>query len=696
VLVVVLGGCTSSRLQDGDAPRPPAGRTASPVPESGPTPVPTPTPVVPVPAGVPGSHLDEPLIRVLLDRTQSGVQLDQPGRAYRVRWQDDETWLWGPLILLPRSERSWQVAAFRDPDTARETEQRLRAALGSAVLTSSVPADNGFVRVRVRWLGDPPADAKQILSRAGFPDAYQVVGEPSIVVESAHSAPATFAAELTVEPQDGWPTAVDGRRYHGRLRFRIVGADLLVVNELNLESYLKGVVPAEMGPAQFPQLDALKAQTVAARTYTVAHLGDHDDEGYDICDTPACQVYKGADVQHRLTDRAVEETAGLIAVFDGEPIDAMYTSTCGGHTEDASLLFSGRAQPYLVPVECAWDRPMVVEGIGGGRTFQDVTAFRTHLAARALKVAEDATPAKVVAAVAAECGGPPPTDRREWSVAGYSRALTEAAGLSEATELVHETGAGALAELADLFNIPLGRPVTDDVRAAGWHLRAGLAALELQGIVTRDSGEAVPRPGGVGIFPRRASHGETLPDRIPLYWRWDGVHGSSRMIELRPGATLERYRHREQLLAVVVVRSGGGSEADRRSAWRSWARDRSWAEIADRVGLSDLERLEVTRRGASGRVVELTAVGRSGERKDLRGFPIRRALNLPENLFSFHVMTTADGEKTVRFLGRGWGHGVGLCQNGAYGLARSGMTYDAILRHYYTGIDIERWPGRSP
>jgi stage II sporulation protein D len=55
-----------------------------------------------------------------------------------------------------------------------------------------------------------------------------------------------------------------------------------------------------------------------------------------------------------------------------------------------------------------------------------------------------------------------------------------------------------------------------------------------------------------------------------------------------------------------------------------------------------------------------------------------------------HLRTDSDGEKIVRFLGRGWGHGVGLCQNGAYGLARAGMTFEQILAHYYTGVEIVR------
>jgi stage II sporulation protein D len=57
----------------------------------------------------------------------------------------------------------------------------------------------------------------------------------------------------------------------------------------------------------------------------VAHIGDHDDEGWDLCATPACQVYYGRSAEHALSNRAVEESAGLVAAYQGQPINAMYT-----------------------------------------------------------------------------------------------------------------------------------------------------------------------------------------------------------------------------------------------------------------------------------------------------------------------------------------------------------------------------------
>jgi stage II sporulation protein D len=154
---------------------------------------------------------------------------------------------------------------------------------------------------------------------------------------------------------------------------------------------------------------------------------------------------------------------------------------------------------------------------------------------------------------------------------------------------------------------------------------------------------------------------------------------------------LERIRYRETVAALTVRRSGGDGEADRRSAWREWIRESSWEELGRRLGMPDLVQLSVTQRSPSGRIIGLAAVGSSGDRKEWTGFDVRRALGLPETLFEMHVRVDTEDQKVVRFLGRGWGHGVGLCQNGSYGLARAGQTYDQILAHYYTGIQIVRW-----
>src|SRR5262249_1041519 len=137
----------------------------------------------------------------------------------------------------------------------------------------------------------------------------------------------------------GGTVEVNGLPYRGKLEVKLLGDTLKVINQLPLEDYLRGVVPNEMGPNVYPELKALKAQATAARTYLFANRGQFSASGFDLCDTISCQVYKGFSTEHALTNQAVEETAGLIASFNGTPIKALYTSTCGGHTEDGVNIF---------------------------------------------------------------------------------------------------------------------------------------------------------------------------------------------------------------------------------------------------------------------------------------------------------------------------------------------------------------------
>ncbi|MCD7779502.1 MAG: SpoIID/LytB domain-containing protein [Candidatus Gastranaerophilales bacterium] len=129
-----------------------------------------------------------------------------------------------------------------------------------------------------------------------------------------------------------------------------------VVNVLSLKNYLRGVVPNEM-PVKFG-LEALKAQTVAARNYAVAPRVKAYQE-FDLCDSVACQVYFGANTEDELSDKAIEQTNGIIALDkENKPILALYSSTAGGYTESYEFAFSdpqtkefpSKDIPYLTAV----------------------------------------------------------------------------------------------------------------------------------------------------------------------------------------------------------------------------------------------------------------------------------------------------------------------------------------------------------
>lgn len=695
VLAMIIAGCASAPPAPTPQRSPTSSISPSPVPSPTATPLPpmpTAVPTIPPPAAMPTRDVEPPLVRVLLQRSSGVIEMPQPGRAYRLSHDGGSAWLWGPLKIrvAAAGAKWWQVGAWGEPANATAAANRIRNAFGSAVDVKQEPTSRGLIRVRVGWSSGEPADPAAALSALGFDGIYEVGATGVLRVEGADGGVLTSGGEILIEAAGIWPVVVGGwRRYRGRVRARAVGNEALVINELNMESYLKGVVPVEMGPSQFPELAALKAQTIAARTYAVAHLGDHDDEGWDLCDTPACQVYYGRGAEHSLSNRAVEETAGLVAVYQGVPIDAMYTSTCGGHTEDVVELFGDRAQPYLVGVPCAWDRPIALAGVSQTGLWIDQTSFSASVARQVLGLALQSTPADILSRLLDRSGVTAHLLAPE-NPELYAAGILAAAGIDPPAGIAPTAnGLERLLFLADLYKVPLDPPTAglgDD-----WPAAAALAVLELRGDVSRDSGEAVPRANGAGIFPRRAEHGEDLPSPLPLWERWNNGFRRTGSAEVLPGTALERLRVGDEVVALVVRRSGGDGEADRRSAWREWAREKSWTELRRLTGVADLQRLTVTRRSKSGRVVGLAAVGANGNSTEWSGFEIRRVLELPETLFAMHLRTDSDGEKHVHFLGRGWGHGVGLCQNGAYGLARSGMTYDRILGHFYTGIEIVRW-----
>lgn len=138
------------------------------------------------------------------------------------------------------------------------------------------------------------------------------------------------------------------RSYHDRLRFHLTPAGkVTVVNILAVEYYLAGVLPAEMN-AQFP-LEALKAQAIAARSEVMMKLKQNrDDAVFDICGDATCQAYAGKGQRSALTDRAVNETFGIVLANQNRAaVNAPYASVCGGHTENNESIWSGNARPHL-------------------------------------------------------------------------------------------------------------------------------------------------------------------------------------------------------------------------------------------------------------------------------------------------------------------------------------------------------------
>jgi stage II sporulation protein D len=156
-------------------------------------------------------------------------------------------------------------------------------------------------------------------------------------------------------PKDG-KISVNGRLYYGNLEIKYIRNKIWVINILKIEDYLKGVVPCELGIISKNLIEAAKAQAVAARTYTYAHLYQYEEFGFDLYATVRDQEYKGIECEDPVVNEAIIKTRGQILTYENKPIDAKYHSTCGGYTADFNDAWKGSPVPYLRSVKCDFCR----------------------------------------------------------------------------------------------------------------------------------------------------------------------------------------------------------------------------------------------------------------------------------------------------------------------------------------------------
>ncbi len=138
----------------------------------------------------------------------------------------------------------------------------------------------------------------------------------------------------------------------GPLEIHPVPSGLAVINRINLETYVAGVVSGEVSP-KWP-LEALKAQAVAARTYVLYKQAENREQPFDVFASVQDQVYHGHAVRQDSVLQAITETKGQVVTYDRRPIYAAYSSTAAGPTEDALYVWA-LDLPYLKGVDCPFD-----------------------------------------------------------------------------------------------------------------------------------------------------------------------------------------------------------------------------------------------------------------------------------------------------------------------------------------------------
>jgi stage II sporulation protein D len=679
-------------------------------------------------------------------------------------WKDNFS---GEIALLaqggpeeaPPSVFRIQVGAFATAEAAEAERANLEKTWGAPAVVRFLE-DRGSWRVRVGE-AKTRAGLGPLLGRlrdAGLKGLWlaEETGEgPKGVtirlVDAAWDSQATNVRRLIAVAAPGALLQVQGKTYRGLIEFRVdASGRLRAINWVELEAYLRGVVPSELGPEVWPQIEALKAQAVAARTYAIANGAQFDEDGFDICATPRCQAYGGASAEHPLSDRAIAETRGEIATWQGKPIDALYTATCGGHTEDAKEIFPEQAAPYLVGVPCRAEAealartrrvltgasPIAIVTDNGEDATRDVwllaasgvfgSASPERLAKTLDRPINAATLRAWTTAIARKAGRPVPSSPpiEPSTLAKAALALAQDLSWTDRTDVLltdadldavlREPEAAALPAdqrraLAYFAQQGVFRPARNgrwafDRPPSGATIAAALARIgDAYKAFDLDEGTVVAIDGHALSFARGAGGGTLTVAPSPRLFTAVGLQPFPvQSLQLWPGDRVRYHVNAAEQIDLLELRPPAKGLADDRSAAvYAWEVRKTGAELREavdkRVSVGELRDLRVVRRGVSGRIVELEVVGSAGSTV-VKGFDVRNLLDLRESLTVIELQRDASGRiASVVFAGKGWGHGVGLCQVGAYGMAVRGMDYRKILAHYYTGIAITKnvAPGSS-
>jgi stage II sporulation protein D len=583
----------------------------------------------------------------------------------------------------------------------------------------------------------PAADrAQQVVEEMktkGYPGAFYVSETP----ESENIPELVLRDELgevlirTREPIYLWTSRqvlnADQTPFRGYLVVRVNrGARLTLINVLNFEDYLKGVVPNEIGPATQSNYQALKAQAVAARTYAIKNMKQFDAEGYDICSTPRCQVYSGYKTEHALTSQAVEDTAGEVLQHTGEPINALYTSTCGGKTENAEFMFEGWNYPYLRSVECYPEEEVIQTGSVALRGKQQ----QWHPAWLHLKtgIAIDQNPETRVNKQEIEssftrlllslgkpaCSAAPLASNRWSDVAEFfvsalcwekkRESLLDTKDyryfvnrLQLPSSLTAEMESFLFLFHEGIVNLPEQKKTFDPASAVKrkelWEalyniLKHYHQINSTEGVVREISRSQLQVVDDLGV------HSYALPSSMYLFQRAGEQVSARNQVNCAPGDRVEYLLTGQQVSLLVCTVDPAGIAADRSSKVTFWQERITPQDLGKKVArylnIGDILELQPISYGVSPRIFELKLIGSAGSGV-LRGIRVRWGLGLRDNWFT--IERTLDRNGTVKefiFTGRGWGHGVGMCQVGAIGFAKLGRDYRWILKHYYTGVEIKK------
>jgi len=512
-------------------------------------------------------------------------------------------------------------------------------------------------------------------------------------------------------------TIIGKGRYRGLMEIRPnINGKLSVINVVDLESYLRGVVPMEMSSGNFPELEALKAQAVAARTYAFTNLGKRAKCGFDLVNTISDQVYGGRDKEQILTDRAVMETAGLIATYNGSPIQALFMANAGGSTVDNSFVFGGACN-YLKEASNYAKKPQTITFTsklgskeGGWLTWEILRLVGKGLlpisyleSGKMNSIAQASDLYPILKALTSRLGQPHPSLSEEIGPSLYLWMGRSLGFQDIASGIEHHQDA--------LYMLGEDTPVVQDKLLASFLTRRGLVSptawrdrtptiaqslqilgklwyeLEpvdfMEGTLLRNGEVRVGNCGSNVLMPKVTS---LLIEEAP--------GGSLRIIgssNIQVGDRIKWLPNISEDCTILVRRlDPNGTAINRYSPTAHWKVELKEIDLLEalrtKANVQSLKDIKLTYND-KGRVVEMNVTDDAGQSHRFTGMRIRNLLGLRDNIFRFITIGNRPFRRWIIY-GRGWGHGVGMDQTGAYGMALEGADFREILQHYYQGIQF--------
>ncbi len=535
-------------------------------------------------------------------------------------------------------------------------------------------------------------------------------------IKNGNKTTVSDSEKLFIVPESGGYIKFEGNYYPGIIVVLRRGLNISIINYVNLEDYVLGVIPYEI-PEEYSDLDFLKAQAIAIRSYAfyqMLYKNKYKPLGFDICSSYMCQVYRGVKENiNKNFKKAVSSTKGKVAVWDSKPALTLYSAFCGGETEDAQNLFSGIKAPYLKGRK-VYDFGIKENILTVNEVFPYPSEIDLALNLGIIdlfdkqKLSSIATKEKIK--ISFEKLGKLLDKEIKISLDDNSfvsivRALDDFFGIYKKAKLeisrfevrsLWKNYHGIREKIA--YKFLMERKIankgisSDEVITLSQFIRILMRTLE-NFYMVYNSAKFVNSYGQIIVLNLNGKEKNLSIKNLHVYYKTDKNEFPLKTIILTGKENIKVFYIKGKIKIMKVSYPKFSYSIEDKRFFPYWVKIYSKNQLQYILGrkyeIGELEDIVILKRGKSFRVNEIEIQG-SKENVNIRGVGIKYELGLKDTYFILNRNFDDEGKiKYFIFIGKGNGHGVGMCQFEAYLLGENGKDYREILTTFYPGIQLK-------